>query len=104
MADLYSRDYTEQYANSNVRWWGYFGGSKESNINYNKNLYQGTTLNNIRTFFQQRAGYTLEDMKNYLGLSGSLQTITLKTNGNGRIQINSVIPDTSTGAWTGKYY
>ncbi|MBE6856362.1 MAG: hypothetical protein E7500_02880 [Ruminococcus sp.] len=104
MADLYSRDYTEQFANSNVRWWGYFGGSKESNLNYNKNLYQGTTLNNIRTFFQQRAGYTLEDMKNYLGLSGSLQTITLRTNGNGRIQINSVIPDTSTGAWSGKYY
>ncbi len=104
MADTYSRDYTEQLANTMVRWWGYFGGSKDSNLSYHRNLYQGTTLNNIRTFFQQRAGYTLEDMKNYLGLNGSLKTITLKTNGNGRIQINSIIPDTSSGAWSGQYY
>lgn len=43
-------------------------------------------------------------MKNYLDLSGSLQTITLKTNVSGSIQINSIIPDTSSGAWSGQYY
>ncbi len=104
MASTYSSDYTEQLANTMVRWWGFYGGSKDSNLNYHRNLYQGTTLNNIRTFFQQRASYTLEDMKNYLGLSGSLRTITLRTNGGGSIQINSIIPDTSSGAWSGQYY
>ncbi len=104
MASVYSNDYTEQLANTLVRWWGYFGGSKNDNLAYHRGLYQNTTLNNIRTFFNQRASYTLEDMKNYLGIGGSLQTITLRTNGNGRIQINSIIPDTSSGSWSGKYY
>ncbi len=103
MADTYSRDYTEQLANTTVRWWGYFGGSKDSNMNYHRNLYQGTTLNNIRTFFQQRKSYTIEDMRNYLNLQKSMQTITLKTNGNGRIQINTIIPDAA-GGWSGEYY
>lgn len=42
-------------------------------------------------------------MQNYLGLQKSMQTITLKTKGNGKIQINTVIPDTADG-WSGKYY
>lgn len=104
MADIYSRDYTELAAGTLVRWWGYFGGTKEGNLSYHRGLYQNTTLKNIRTFFAQRASYTLEDMKNYLGLGGSLNTITLKTNGNGSIRINSIIPDTADGGWSGKYY
>ena len=103
MAELYSQEYTEQLANTTVRWWGYFGGSKENNLIYHKNLYQNTTLNKIKTFFNQRAEYTIEDMQNYLGLQKSMQTITLKTKGNGRIQINTVIPDTADG-WSGEYY
>lgn len=102
MAERYSREYTEQIANSTVRWWGYFGGSKESNLSYHRNLYQNTTLNQIRTYFDQRADYTIEDMQNYLELSGDMQTITLKTNGNGKIQINTIIPDASNG-WEGVY-
>ena len=104
MTEIYKSDYTDQLANTTVRWWGYFGGAKESNLAYHKNLYQNTTLQNIRTFFEQRAGYTLEDMKAYLNLSGSLQTITLQTNGNGRIRINSIVPETVDGAWSGQYY
>ena len=104
MADVYKSDYTDQLANTTVRWWGYFGGSKESNIAYHKSLYQNITLENIRTFFEQRASYTLEDMKEYLNLNGSLQTITLKTNGNGSIRINSIIPETADGTWSGQYY
>ena len=42
-------------------------------------------------------------MKEFLRLSGNLQSVTLKTNGNGRIQINSITPDCTNG-WTGKYY
>ncbi|MGN0606642.1 MAG: CotH kinase family protein [Oscillospiraceae bacterium] len=102
MAELYSQEYTEQLANTAVRWWGYFGGSKESNLSYHRNFYQNTTLKQIRTFFQQRAEYTIEDMRNYLGLQSSMQTITLKTKGNGKIQINTIIPDTANG-WSGEY-
>ncbi len=104
MAYYYSDNYTDQLANSTVRWWGYFGGSKNNNIIHHKDLYRNSTLNNIVRFFQRRAEYTLEDMKNYLGLNSSLQTITLKTNGNGKIQINSIVPDTASNAWSGQYY
>ncbi len=103
MAEIYSRDYTEQLANTTVRWWGYFGGSKESNLSYHRNLYQGTTLNNIRTYFEKRADYTLEHMLDFLVLNKSMQTITLRTNGNGSIRINTIIPDAANG-WTGQYY
>ncbi len=104
MVELYGREYTEQIANSTVRWWGYFGGSKNDNMEYNRNQYRNNILPGIRNFFNQRAGHTLEDMKNYLGLRGSLQTITLKSNGGGKIQINSIVPDTSGSAWSGKYF
>lgn len=102
MAALYNRDYTEQLANTTVRWWGFFGGSKESNLSYNREQYKNQTLPGIQKYFRERAGYTLEDMRNYLGLSPSMQTITLKTTGNGRIRINSITPDASSG-WSGSY-
>lgn len=102
MIATYKQDYTEQLANTTVRWWGFFGGTKENNLRYQKNTYLNTTLPQIQTFFQKRADYTIEDMCSYLNLSPSMQTITLKTNGNGSIQINSIVPDAATG-WSGQY-
>ena len=102
MIDTYSRDYTEMLANSTLRWWGFFGGSKESNLSYNREQYKNKTLPQIATFFRERPKYTLEDMRNYLGLSPDMQTITLKTSGSGKIRINSITPDTSNG-WSGQY-
>lgn len=104
LINRYSEEYTEYLANSQLRWWGYFGGTPESNLSYNRKTYRETTLKNIRTFFSERPEYTLEDMKNFSGLEGTLQTITLKTNGSGRIMINSIIPDTLSGEWSGRYY
>ncbi|MBR4627274.1 MAG: CotH kinase family protein [Ruminococcus sp.] len=102
MAEIYSRDYTEPLANTTVRWWGFFGGSKESNLSYNRTQYRNTTLPQIQTFFRERKKYTIEDMQNYLGLLSSMNTITLKTSGTGKIRINSITPDSS-GGWSGDY-
>ncbi|WP_298528251.1 hypothetical protein [uncultured Ruminococcus sp.] len=102
MIDVYSRDYTEAVAQTTTRWWGFFGGSKESNLSYNRGKYKSNTLPQIQTFFRERKKYTIEDMQQYLRLSSSMQKITLKTAGNGKIQINSIIPDTS-GGWSGEY-
>ena len=41
-------------------------------------------------------------MQNYLGLLSSMNTITLKTSGSGKIRINSITPDSS-GGWSGDY-
>ena len=62
MIATYKQDYTEQLANTTVRWWGFFGGTKENNLRYQKNTYLNTTLPQIQTFFQKRADYTIEDM------------------------------------------
>ena len=104
MADYYLQNYTDRLSNSMVRWWGFYGGSKESNLSYNRQQYTEKKIPFIKQFFKERASYTLEDMKNYLGISGNMQTITLKTNGSGKIMINSIVPDTSNGSWNGKYY
>ena len=58
----------------------------------------------IRIFFTNRAAYTLEDMAEYLNLSGSLEPLQLQTNGSGSIQVNTVTPDFSGGTWNGQYY
>lgn len=104
MADFYLQNYTEKVSNSILRWWGFFGGSKESNLSYNRQQYTEKNIPGIKQFFNERASYTLDDMKNFLGLAGNMQTITLKTNGGGKIMINSITPDTSKGSWSGKYF
>ncbi len=100
--EVYSREYTEPLAQTTVRWWGFYGGSKESNLIHNRQQYTSKTIPQIRTFFRERAKYTLEDMQDYLGLTKSMQTITLKSAGGGRIRINSITPDVSNG-WSGEY-
>jgi len=102
MINVYSRDYTEPLAYTTLRWWGFFGGSKDSNLSYNRQQYLNTTLPQIQKFFRERKKYTIEDMQNYLGISKSMQTVTLNASGNGRIRINSITPDLS-GGWSGEY-
>ena len=104
MIDFYSKNYTELLAHTQLRWWGFYGGTPASVLPYYRNNYTSVILPDIRTFFTQRANYTLEDMKAYTGLSGTLQTVTLQKTGNGKIQISSIIPDLSGGKWSGKYY
>ncbi len=104
LIDYYSQNYTDLIAHTQLRWWGFYGGTPESLIPYYKSNYQNKILGGLRTFFSQRESYTLEDMKEYTGLRGTLQTVTLQKQGNGKIQISSIIPDISSGKWSGKYY
>jgi hypothetical protein len=103
LADKYQQEYTEHIANSTVRWWGYFGGSKDSNLSYNREQFTGKTLPQIKNFFRERARYTLEDMEQYLGIKEKPQKITLKSGNGGKIRINSITPNSASG-WTGSYY
>ena len=43
-------------------------------------------------------------MKEFLGLNGDLIDLTIEIKGNGKIQINSIIPKFINGKWTGKYF
>ncbi len=93
------------YAQGSLRWCGYANNTNAQSIfNGSVTNYQNTYLSNVRNFFEKRATYTLEDMKNYFGLTGTCENITLKTNGNGQIKINTIIPEMTNGSWTGQYF
>ena len=57
---------TELIGYTQSRWWGYFGGSRLENIAYAKNNYQTTILPQMKKFFQERAKYALQHMKEYI--------------------------------------
>ena len=42
-------------------------------------------------------------MKKYLNLTGEICELTILKNGNGIIQVNSIIPEMYNGKWKGKY-
>lgn len=102
-AEKFSSAYSDLLANTTLRWWGFYGGTPNDLIPYYKRQYQNETLRNIQTFFAQRPGYTLEDMRTFLGVGGALQSLTLSANGAGNIQVNSIIPSLSGGSWSGSY-
>lgn len=60
----------------------------------------------LETFFQNRFDYIVAYMAEEFQLSGTLETVTLKTNDalGGTICLNTTIPDLSKGSWSGKYY
>ena len=58
----------------------------------------------INEFFKNRGKYALQHMKDFLKLDGILVDLTIKINGKGKVQINSIIIDSSNGDWTGKYF
>jgi hypothetical protein len=61
-------------------------------------------MDNIQRFFENRAQFTLQHMRQHLELRGELREITLNISGKGNIQINTVIPTFIDGKWSGKYY
>ena len=62
----YKVKFPEMVANSQTRWWGYFGGTKLETYSYAKNQYLNKALPQIKKFFEERAKYALEDMEEYL--------------------------------------
>ena len=59
-------DFTFLLSNSQTRWWGYFGGSKEENLAYAKNNFQNKILPKTKKFFEERPKYAIEQMKQYI--------------------------------------
>ena len=46
----------------------------------------------------------MDQMKEYLNLTGKLKEITLLKEGKGKIKINTIIPKFKEGKWVGKYF
>ena len=57
---------TDLIGYSQSRWWGYFGGTRLENIAYARNNYQNNILPQMKKFFEERAKYALDQMRQYL--------------------------------------
>lgn len=64
----------------------------------------GTPREGYHTFFQTRAPYIIAHVAEEFSLTGSVETITLGTNGGGTVQLNTITPDLSDGTWSGEYF
>ncbi len=102
MIEHYKNNYTDQLANTQLRWWGFYGGTPSELLPYYRDQYATKTLGGIKTFFTQRTTSTINHMKEYLGYNGQMQTLELGVNGKGKIVFNSNIIEGSE-KWSGKY-
>ena len=97
----YKEECSDLVGYSQLRWWG--ATSKMEGYSHWKTNYQ-QTLDSIQRFFENRPQYALQYMKNHLNIKGQLNEITINIEGEGKIQVNTIIPTLKSGSWTGKYY
>jgi len=103
LVEKYKVEYTELVANSELRWLGWsFDNKIEGYANYNSAFLK--SLDDLSNFFKQRPKSTLLHMKNFLGLNGDLVDLDIKVKGKGKVQINTIIPETNNGKWSGQYF
>ena len=57
----------------------------------------------MRTFFKNRAGYAVANMRKYLGISDNTATVTVTAQGKGSISVDSADTALSGNVWTGSY-
>ena len=99
----YTDNYLDKLTNGKVRWKGYeYENELEAFANFKTNYIKN--FDNIRTFFVERPKYALQHMKEYLNIEDELNQITIIKEGEGKIKINSIIPEFKEGKWIGKYY
>ena len=101
--EKYKDNYIELLPNSQLRWGRSSFNSKlegyaKCRTNYLKEI------DSISNFYKNRPNYTLQHMKDFLGLKGKVVDLTFEIKGKGKIQINSIILDLKNGNWTGKYF
>ena len=95
--EKYKEDnYSEILRDSILRW-----GRSLRNFTIQEEIKQIDTIND---FFKNRRKFALEHMKNFLNLNQTVVDLTVKVNGKGKVQINSIIPELINDAWTGKYF
>lgn len=70
------------------------------------NYRDGKSPEYFEEFFAFRPDYIVPYMAGEFDLSGTLETLSLEVNdaGGGHIQVNTIVPDLSSGVWTGRYY
>ena len=101
LLDEYVEKYEKIVANSQLRWWG-AKSKEEGYATYKDNFLK--TIDTIKNFYENRPKYSLQQLKEYLGLKGELVKLNIIINGEGKIKINNIFPELNEGKWSGKYF
>ena len=101
--EKYRDNYIELVPNTLLRWGRSNFDSKLEGFANCKSKYLND-IDSIINFYENRPNYTLQHMKDFIGLKGDVIDLTIEIKGKGNVQINSIIPDVSNGKWTGKYF
>ena len=101
LLDEYIEKYQEIVSYSQVRWWG-AKSKEEGYANYKEGFIQKSEV--IKNFFELRPKYSLQQLKEYLGLQGELVELNIQILGEGKVKINNIIPELNEGKWSGKYF
>ena len=100
----YKEHITWMFANCKFRWWNDGTTSKLEGYSLNKNNFENIQLKTLQTFFEERAKYTLQHMKEFLKIKGELVELTVLIKGKGQVKINTITPEIKEGKWSGKYF
>ena len=101
LLDEYVEKYEKIVANSQLRWWG--AKSKEEGYAIYKDNFL-KTIDTIKNFYENRPKFSLQQLKEYLGLKGELVKLNIIINGEGKIKIYNIFPEFNEGKWSGKYF
>lgn len=77
--------------------------SKYSSYISEQKSYYHNEMEKMRTFFNKRAEYAIEDMQDYLGVSKDSATITVTKQGMGEISVENEDTAFSGNVWTGSF-
>ena len=84
-----------------MRWWG--AESKlEGYATYKTIFLKESDV--IKNFFEKRPKYSLQQLKEFLGLKEELVELNIIIKGEGKIKINNIFPELNEGKWSGKYF
>ena len=101
--EKYRDNYIDLVPNTLLRWGRSNFDSKLEGFANCKSKYLND-IDSIINFYKNRPNYTLQHMKDFIGLKGDVIDLTIEIKGKGNVQINSIIPDIKNGSWTGKYF
>ena len=65
--------------------------------------YYHSEMEKMRTFFNRRAEYAIEDMQNYLGISRNSATVTVTRQGIGELSVDNAYAAFGGNVWTGSF-
>lgn len=98
----HNNSYMKYMTMSSWRWSGRSFGSYD-NYAQEEMGYLSNEIQKMTTFFERRADYAIEDMRNYLNIHDDNTTVTVTRTGSGTITANSETVKFSDVVWTGSF-